>query len=442
VHEGFLQRQGYRMLGLVFFAIVGLLVTLSLKAYSKAFTPVTKVDLQVTASGQNLLPGSDVKVRGLLVGEVRSITSDGSKATIHMALHPSDARKLPANVTAQILPKTVFGEKYVDIRMPSQPAGQSLAQQSHPTITLDRSKAALEVSRVLTDVLPLLRSVNPQELSLTLNALASALEGKGEKLGQTFELLDAYLKGFNPQIDVLKKDITALADVATTYDTAAPDLLRVLGNLVVTSRTIVAEKQTITAFLSDVTGAANKTNSLLQRSGNNIIRVNKVNRDLLALLARYSPEFPCFFQGYARLQPQVKAAVGTTRETKKSAHIVIEFGGPQPAYTYPLDVPAYKDNRGPNCYGLPNPTVPQPPLRPRLKDGTEDDPAFGPTNTNGQFATSNTGPVSTGGAGAAADQSMINALLGPMLQVQSSTVPDIATLLYGPMLRGQQVSLR
>jgi phospholipid/cholesterol/gamma-HCH transport system substrate-binding protein len=442
MHDGFFTRQGYRLLGLVFFAIVGLLVTLSLKAYNKAFTPVTKVDLQVTASGQNLLPGSDVKVRGLLVGEVRSISSDGSKATIHMALHPSDARKLPVNVSAQILPKTVFGEKYVDIRMPAEPSDQSLADQRHPVIELDHSKAALEVSRVLSDVLPLLRSINPQELNLTLNALASALEGKGEKLGQTLEMLDTYLKGFNPQIDVLKKDITALADVATTYDVAAPDLLRILSNLTVTSRTVVAEEHTIAAFLSDVTSAANKTNSLLQRAGNNVIRVNKVNKDLIALLARYSPMFPCFFEGYAKLQPQVKAAVGTTPETKKSAHIVIEFGGPQPAYTYPLDVPDYKDDRGPNCYGLPNPPVPQPPLSPRLKDGTEDDIAFGPTNTNGQFAASATGPVSTGGAGSALEQSMVKALLAPMLEMPSTTVPDIADLLWGPMARGQQVSVR
>ena len=447
MYDTFWTRQGYRLLGVVFFVIVGTLIALSLQAYNKAFTPVTKVDLDITASGQQLLPGSDVKVRGLLVGEVRSITSDGSKATIHMALRPSDARRLPANVTAVILPKTVFGEKFVDLRIPSDPSDVSLAAAPRgdgnvPTIGLDRSKPALELSRVLTNILPLLRSVNPQELSMTLSAIASALEGRGEKLGETLELLDRYLIEFNPNIDVLKQDITALADVATTYDAAAPDLLRVLNNLIVTSRTIVAEKQTIETFLSDVTSVANKTNSLLQRSATNLIQVNKVNRGLLALLARYSPEFPCFFEGYAKLGPQVRAAVGTTPETLKSAHIVIEFGHAQPEYQWPQDLPEYADDRGPNCYGLPNPPVPLPQLSPRAKDGTEDDPRFDLPPANAQFAGSAAGPVSTGGPGSAIERSMVDALLAPVLQTNSSNVPDIADLLWGPMARGHQVSLR
>ncbi|MDX6288150.1 MAG: phospholipid/cholesterol/gamma-HCH transport system substrate-binding protein [Frankiales bacterium] len=444
MYDTFWTRQGYRLLGLVFFTIVGSLIALSLQAYSKAFTPITKVDLEVSGSGQLLLPGSDVKVRGLLVGEVRSIDSNGQHATIHMALHPADAHKLPANVTARITPKTVFGEKYVDLMMPSDPVEQSLAEAPRgagnvPTIGLDRSKPALEISRVLSDVLPLLRSINPQQLSLTLTAVASALEGRGEKLGETMELLDSYLIGFNPQIDVLKQDITKLADVATTYDAAAPDLLRILNNLIVTSRTVVAEKETIATFLSDVTQTANKTNSLLTRSATNLIQVNKVNKDLLALLARYSPEFPCFFEGYAKLGPQVRDSLGTTRETLKSAHIVIEFGRAVPEYQYPIDLPEYNDNRGPNCYGLPNPQVPLPQIH--LNDGTEDDPRFNPP-TNAQFSGTSAGPASTGGPGSAAERSMVDALLAPVLQTNSVSVPDIADLLWGPMARGQQVSLR
>src|SRR4051794_26315171 len=168
MRDTFWTRHGYRLLGLVFFVIVALLITLSLQAYSKAFTPVTKVDLQITSSGQQLLPGSDVKVRGLLIGEVRSITSDGQYATIHMALKPSEARRLPANVTAQILPKTVFGEKYVSLIFPDKPSRTMLADVKHPVIGPDRSKPALEISRVLSDTLPLLRSVRPEDLDLTL----------------------------------------------------------------------------------------------------------------------------------------------------------------------------------------------------------------------------------------------------------------------------------
>ena len=53
---------------------------------------------------------------------------------------------------------------------------------------------------MLSDLYPLLRTVQPAELNMTLNALATALEGRGERLGENLETLDAYLKRINPQI--------------------------------------------------------------------------------------------------------------------------------------------------------------------------------------------------------------------------------------------------
>ena len=47
-----------------------------------------------------------------------------------------------------------------------------------------------------------------------------------------------------------------LAEVAETYDDAAPDLLRVLGNLTVTSKTIAQKRKEIDVFFSDLGGLA------------------------------------------------------------------------------------------------------------------------------------------------------------------------------------------
>ena len=52
-------------------------------------------------------------------------------------------------------------------------------------IAQDRSATAVEVERVLDDLLPLLQAVQPQKLATTLGALSQALQGRGEQLGQT-----------------------------------------------------------------------------------------------------------------------------------------------------------------------------------------------------------------------------------------------------------------
>ena len=65
---------------------------------------------------------------------------------------------------------------------------------------------------MLNDLYPLLRTVQPAELNYTLNALANALEGRGDKIGESLVTLDGYLKRMNPQIPALIDDIKLLAD--------------------------------------------------------------------------------------------------------------------------------------------------------------------------------------------------------------------------------------
>ena len=100
----------------------------------------------------------------------------------------------------------------------------------------------VELSQVLADLFPLLRAVRPADLNATLNALATALEGRGEQLGATMDELGQYLDAIDDHLPTLRQDLVELADVADAYDVAAPDLLDTLDNVTVTSKTVV-EKQ-------------------------------------------------------------------------------------------------------------------------------------------------------------------------------------------------------
>ena len=55
--------------------------------------------------------------------------------------------------------------------------------------------------------------MQPAELNYTLTALATALEGRGEKIGENFEILDGYLKRTNPQLPALVEDLRLLGQV-------------------------------------------------------------------------------------------------------------------------------------------------------------------------------------------------------------------------------------
>ena len=110
-----------RLQGLAFLVVLALLVGLSVAAYQKAFTEVARVTLETDTVGNQLQEASDVKIRGVIVGDVREVRASAEGATIELAIAPEYLDQIPADVTARLLPKTLFGERFVSLELPEQP---------------------------------------------------------------------------------------------------------------------------------------------------------------------------------------------------------------------------------------------------------------------------------------------------------------------------------
>ncbi len=411
-----------RVYGVVFLVVLALLVALTVAVYDKAFVDVVHVTLQADRVGNQLAPPADVKLRGMIVGEVRSVSSDGRRATVDLALQPRTVGLIPANVTARLLPKTLFGEKFVDLQIPARPSRARLSEGD--VITQDRTSTAIELERVLDNLLPLLRTINPGKLNATLSALATALEGRGKRLGDNLELVDGYFTRLNPELPTIQKDLAGLADVSTIYAEAAPDLVRMLRNFAVTASTIRDRSQAYAGFLAGTAGFATTTRALLDENGDRIIQLAAVGRPTLELLARYSPEYPCLLQGLA----QSNDFIGKTFANGE-LHITLEVTRARSGYR-PGEEPAWGEHRGPRCYGLPNPPRPWPGNR--FRDGTKGDGSASPVPS---FLLD----PQSGTSGSREEQGVVDALLAPQMGVAARDVPDVATLLFGPMARGTAV---
>ncbi len=431
------ERVRYRLLGLSMVLVIVLLLALTVALFNKSFTPVTKVTVRTERAGLQLLPHSDVKVRGLIVGEVRDTDATADGATLHLALDPDKAKLIPRNVQARLLPKTLFGEKYVELHIPGQPGPLGLTEGA--VIHQDRSRAAIEIDKVLNDLLPLLRAVKPTELNATLNALATALQGRGDQIGRNLEQADALLRKINPDLRTLVHDLHGLADVSDIYHAAAPDLLQTLRNLNVTSKTITDKTATIERLIPATTALAQDGDVFMRNNAPKIIGVNIANRDVLSVVARYSPSLPCVLAGLMKIRPEAERVAGGNGS--KTFNLTIEIVKPRPGYKNPLDLPELKDQRNPRCYNLPNPKVPFPDYL--ALDGTEDDlwwkdpdPPNAPAGGRGR-AVSNifVDP------GSMTEEEKIKNIVGPMTRTPADEVPDISTLLFGPLMRGSVVTI-
>ena len=87
-----------RVLGVVF---VCLLLTggwLTYAVFNKTFVDVVHVDVTTSRAGLQLPKHADVKMRGVIVGEVRSMASDGDGARLDLALSPGEGDRLPPSL--------------------------------------------------------------------------------------------------------------------------------------------------------------------------------------------------------------------------------------------------------------------------------------------------------------------------------------------------------
>src|SRR3954467_1617918 len=194
-----------RVQGLVFLVVLALLLGLSVATYNKAFTKVATVTLKTDTVGNQLQAASDVKIRGVIVGEVRAVHASMHGATIQLAIDPTYLKEIPADVTARLLPKTLFGERFVSLQLPDNPSSTRLADGD--VIGQDRTKNAIELQKVIDDLLPLLKAVQPQDLSFTLGAVANALRGRGDSLGANLASTGSYIGQINTVLPALKTDI-------------------------------------------------------------------------------------------------------------------------------------------------------------------------------------------------------------------------------------------
>jgi phospholipid/cholesterol/gamma-HCH transport system substrate-binding protein len=432
----------YHVLGLLFLVIIALFLALTIAGYRKAFTPVVMVSLETDHIGNQMREGADVKARGMIVGEVRGIRSTGDHAVLDLALQPDKVDVIPANVSARLLPKTLFGERYVALQMPQQAETQRLGEGS--VITQDRSSSAIELERVLNNVMPVLQAVQPEKLAMTLNSLSTALDGRGKQLGETLVQLNDYLKQINPSLPDLTADIKALASVSDTVNQAAPDLLQALSDLTTTTKTIVDERASLSALFGSLTNASIDLGNFIQVNKNNLINLVVTSKPTLEVLAKYAPEYPCMLKQIAERVPAAEAAFGKGQAHPNMMRVTLEFTGNRGKYLPGVDTPRFDDKRGPRCYEQ-VPVFPQYPPGGAIKDGSVKPPPPKQTSSTriipGSTSPQSASVQSAGIENSTSELDLVSVLVAPRLGLAPDEVPAWTSFLVAPVYRGADVTV-
>jgi len=404
--------------GVAFLVVMVLLATFAVQVYQEKFTEVVLVTLHADRIGNQLNASSEVKARGVVVGDVREVHRTTEGAAIELALEPDKVERIPKDVTALLIPKTLFGERYVQLSIPDSPADGPI--EAGDVIRQDRSANAVELERVFDDLLPVLKAVQPHKLAATLTAVATALEGRGERLGDAMVTTAAYLEEFNPNLPTLTSDLRDLARVSELYGDIAPDLLDALTESTTTLNTVADKRVELTGLYAAVTSSAQDVTIFLRNNKENLIRLAAASRAPLEVAARYSPSFPCTLKAMTDLKPSMDRVLGAGSD-KPGLRIEATVTQSRGKYVYPRDAPVYDQDSGPRCYPS----------------------GVAPTTGTVAVATGDAGhpllPGSGGDLGLAnspQEQELLATLLGP------GEVPAWGSVLVGPLYRGTEVTLR
>ena len=331
------------LVGLASILVLVAVVAVALNLFRGGFTTSVPVTIISQRAGLVMNPDARVKMRGVQVGKVASIEQrpDGT-AALHLAMDPSQLHLIPSNVLVDIASTTVFGAKFVQLVPPANPSPQPMK----PGQVLDAKSVTVEINTVFEELSSVLSRIQPEKLNETLGAIATAVNGRGEKIGQTLSDLDEFLAKTYSSLDGLRHDLSVAPHVFNAYSDAAPDLLDTAKNATRISQTIVEEQNNLDAFLVSSIGLADIGNDVIGNNRQALTEVLHLLVPVTDLLNEYNPALTCSLQGIGWLThqpplplPGIVVSVGLTLGIER--------------YRYPTNLPKVAATGGPQCETLP-----------------------------------------------------------------------------------------
>ena len=110
----------HKLLGVAFILILLAGVWFTYAVFSKKFTSYDEVKLETSNIGLQLPSRADVKIRGVIVGEVLDFSANAEGAELTLGIYPSQIDTIPENVTASIVPRCIATCSAADCASPNR----------------------------------------------------------------------------------------------------------------------------------------------------------------------------------------------------------------------------------------------------------------------------------------------------------------------------------
>jgi phospholipid/cholesterol/gamma-HCH transport system substrate-binding protein len=185
----------------------------------------------------NIISGEDVKVGGVKIGSVASVTpTPQAKAAVVLHIDKSGFQDFRADASCTVRPQALIGEKYVDC-LPTQPRVEG-APLPPPLQKIRKGEGEGERllpvqnthSPVDVDLLgDISRLPERQRFTIILNELGAGLAGRGSDLSAVIRRANPALQELEKVLAILASENHVLAQLAVDSDRALAPFAKVRG---------------------------------------------------------------------------------------------------------------------------------------------------------------------------------------------------------------------
>ncbi|OBI75508.1 MCE family protein [Mycobacterium sp. E740] len=334
----------YKLAGLVLALLAIAALVLVYFQFRGEFLPRTQLTMMAARAGLSMDPGAKVTYNGVEIGRVASVDAvdvgGEPKAKIVLEVDNKYLKLIPKNVDASIDATTVFGNKYVNFTAPKNPTPQRIS----PSDVIDVTSVTTEFNTLFETIVSLSEQVDPIKLNQTLAATAEALDGLGDRFGQSIVNGNEILTDVNARMPELRRDNRLLADLGEVYANAAPDLFAGLDNAVTTARTLNEQQGNVDQALMASIGFGNTGADIFERGGPYLVRGAEDLVITSETLDRNSPALFCTIRNFHDVEPKVAASLGGNGYSLRTLTELMGAGNP---YVYPDNLPRVNTRGGP-----------------------------------------------------------------------------------------------
>ncbi|MER6716295.1 MCE family protein [Streptomyces sp. NPDC000877] len=272
-----------------------------------------------------IYPGSDVRVLGVRIGEVRSITPEGGR--VRVELEYDKDRRVPADAQAAIINSSVVSDRYVQL-LPVYRTGPVLRDGA--VIPESRTAVPVELDRIFDSLHTTSEALGPKganqdgSLARLLGVSADNLEGQGKHLNRTVEDLSRAVTTLSDgrgdlfgTVRNLQVFTAALAADDQDVRSFNKSLAEVAGQLAGEREDLAAALKYLAKALGDVADFVKKNKKTLAADVKGLSRVTKVlvtQRAALEELLEVAPT------GLSNLQNAYNPAAGTLDTRNNAQH--------------------------------------------------------------------------------------------------------------------------